>query len=122
MRAALASIGKAAIESMLATIGSMDPDSPQAEQLVMALSDAARGSGSEEVYRCLKSAFLNMSDKSVGAYCLGNYGDGRAIPALRGYLTKNKGSIGKDTFFDIISAIKRLGGSIDDLESREGRG
>lgn len=122
VRAALISVGGPAVESMLAAIESKDPDSPQAEDLVMALSDAARGSGSEAVYRCLKSAFLNMDNKAIGAYCLGNYGDGRAIPALRGYLIKNSGNISRETYLDIISAIKRLGGSAEDLEDRKGRG
>lgn len=122
VRAALISIGKPAVESMLAAMESQDPDSPQAENLVMALSDAARGSGPEAVYRRLKSAFLNMSNKAVGAYCLGNYGDGRAIPALRGYLLKNRGNISKETYFDVLSAIKRLGGSAEDLENPGGRG
>lgn len=112
---ALSKIGKPAIDSIIKAIESGEADSPRNEYLLQALADAARGSGSETAYRCLKNAFLGMTNKSIGAYCLGNYGDGRAIPALRGYLVKNRDSVDKDTFYDIVSAIERLGGNTDDL-------
>ena len=112
---ALLSIGKPAIDSIIKAIESRDADSPQIEYLLSSLADTACKSPSDAVYRCLKNSFLNMSNKSVGAFCLGNYGDGRAIPALRGYLVKNRDSVDKETFFDIISAINRLGGNTDDL-------
>lgn len=115
VRDSLVSIGKPAVGSILKAIESRDVDSPACEYLLMALSDGACGSGSEEVYRCLKNSFIKMRNKSLGAICLGNYGDGRAIPALRGCLAKNRKDLDKETFYDIVSAINRLGGNVDDL-------
>lgn len=112
---ALLNIGKPAIDSIIKEIESRDANSPQIEYLLMALADSASKSRSDAAYRCLKNSFLNMSNKSVGAYCLGNYGDGRAVPALRGYLAKNRNDVNKDTFYDITSAIRRLGGNADDF-------
>lgn len=117
VRAALINIGKPAHEGIIKVIESRAADSPQNEYLLMALADGGCKSGSDAVYRCLKNSFLNMNNKSVGAYCLGNYGDGRAIPALRGYMVKNRKDMDKETFFDIISSIERLGGNTDDLGS-----
>lgn len=121
VESSLVSIGEPAVGGILRAIEASGPDSPAGEYLLTALADAARGSRSEEVYRCLKNSFLNMSNKSMGAFCLGNYGDGRAVPALRGYLIKNRRDLDKNSFFDIISAIERLGGNIDDLGSWEDR-
>jgi len=56
-----------------------------------------------------------MSNKVLGAACLAAYGDGRAIPALRGYIEKNRNTIDSVTFFEIKGAIEKLGGNADDL-------
>lgn len=120
--AALRNIGKPAIDGIIKAMESRAPDSPQNEHLMSALADAASRSRSEAAYRCLKNTFLNMSNKAVGAYCLGNYGDGRAVPALRGYLLKNRKDLDKETFFDIVSAVNRLGGDSGDLGSWEDQG
>ena len=44
------------------------------------------------VYACIKDTFIKMDDKIIGAICIGDLGDGRAIPFLRGYVEKNMDS------------------------------
>ncbi|GAE89455.1 HEAT repeat domain-containing protein [Acetivibrio straminisolvens] len=70
----------------------------------------------DTVYRCLKNSFLRMKNKAFGAVCLGDFGDGRAIPALKGYILKNMESIDYETYCDIHSAVIRLGGNMDDIK------
>ena len=82
----------------------------------MALAEIGHTHKSEPVYRCLKNAFQSMDNKLIGALCLKSYGDGRAVPSLRGYLEKNRGKVDQETFNEIISVIRSLGGSIDGLQ------
>nr|WP_010245778.1 HEAT repeat domain-containing protein [Acetivibrio cellulolyticus] len=67
------------------------------------------------IFRTIKSVFNKMDNKLFGAICLGNFGDGRAIPALRGFVEKNKNSIDYETFLEIKSSVHRLGGNMDDI-------
>ncbi|TYQ16745.1 UNVERIFIED_CONTAM: hypothetical protein Cloal_3313 [Acetivibrio alkalicellulosi] len=69
----------------------------------------------DEIYSCIKSTFLKMDNKIIGAMCLGDLGDGRAIPFLRGYVEKNLKSIDYETFCEIKAAIHKLGGNMDDI-------
>lgn len=68
------------------------------------------------IFRTIKSTFNKMENKLFGAICLGNFGDGRAIPALRGFVEKNKNTIDYETFLEIKSSIHRLGGDMDDID------
>lgn len=72
----------------------------------------------DSIYRAIKSTFVKMENKLFGAICLGNFGDGRAIPVLRGYIEKNIDTIDYETFLEIKSSIHRLGGNIDDIDIR----
>ncbi|HPU41568.1 MAG TPA: hypothetical protein PKY26_04075 [Acetivibrio clariflavus] len=68
------------------------------------------------IYRTIKNTFIKMENKLFGAICLGNFGDGRAIPVLCGYIEKNRNTIDYETFLEIKSSIYRLGGNIDDID------
>ncbi|NLM15175.1 MAG: hypothetical protein GX218_04890, partial [Clostridiaceae bacterium] len=48
----------------------------------------------------------------------GDYGDGRGIPVLKGWLDRNPAFQDNQTISEILSAIKRLGGEIDDIRHR----
>lgn len=122
VRDALVSIGEGALEGIFGALDSIISESVAGrssqtafEYLVMALSDIGRNNRCEKIYMYLKKAFVEMEQKLVAASCLGNYGDGRAIPALRGYLEKNGQLLDKQTFYEMVSAIKCLGGRTDDL-------
>jgi len=116
VRDTLVALGPSSIDVITARLDSgSDLSETAREYLLMALAEIGSKSKSDKVYSLLKKAFREMPDKSIGAACLAQYGDGRAIPALRGYLEKNHQNISKQTFYDIVSAVKRLGGQIDDL-------
>lgn len=86
------------------------------EYLVMILPELSKKDKSDRIYRLLKSMFLKMDNKILAASALAEYGDGRAIPALRGYLEKNADKLDRETFFEIKKAIEILGGNIEGLK------
>lgn len=112
---ALSEIGEA---SILPVVNILDYASDLGyihEHLLGVLADIGKRVKSEVVYKGLKNAFVKMENKIYGAIYLGEYGDGRAIPALRGYIEKNRSSIDRDTFYQIVTAIHSLGGDIEDI-------
>lgn len=116
VRDALVKIGDPALDGIFSALDSEKHSQTTVEYLIMALTDIGRKNRCDEIYLHLKKAFMEMEQKLVAANCLGNYGDGRVIPALRGYLEKNRQTLDKDTFYEIVSAIKHLGGRTDDLK------
>lgn len=85
------------------------------EYLVMILPELSKDRKSDEVYRIIKSSFQRMDNKILGASALAEYGDGRAVPALRGFLEKQAKNLNRETFFEIKKAIEQLGGNIEGL-------
>ena len=86
------------------------------EDLVIILSRIGKKQPSEEIYQALKFSFRYMTNKIYAVICLMEYGDGRAIPMLKGYVNRNKHSIDRDLFYEIMSAVQNLGGDISDIE------
>lgn len=112
---ALINIGNSSTQSMIDILDGKDKIGYIDEYILSSLEKIGKDNKSDAVFKCLKDVFLKMEDKILGAMCLGDYGDGRAITALRGYLEKNKSKIAKETYNEVKAAIKRLGGSITDL-------
>lgn len=112
---ALISIGEPSIEKIIQVLNESDTIEDAQEYLVTALAEVGKHKRSDNVYRCIKNTFTRMENKIIGAICLGNYGDGRAIPALRGYIQKNRNTLDPDTYSEVKSAIFRLGGQVDDI-------
>ena len=115
VRDALILIGKPALDGIFSALNSGSLPQAAAEYLLIALSDIGKKNRCDKIYQQLKKAFLEYPEKLIAAYCLRNYGDGRAIPALRGFLEKNAMKLDKETFYEVVSAIKHLGGNIEDL-------
>lgn len=86
------------------------------EDLVIILSRIGKEEPSDEIYLALKHAFRYMTNKVYAVICLADYGDGRAIPMLKGYVNRNKETITRDLFYEIMSAVQNLGGDISDIE------
>lgn len=86
------------------------------EYLVISLTTIGSQEPSEEIFQCLKTAFRNMDHKVIASICLGDYGDGRAVPLLKSYLDRNVNTIDRQFFYETLSAIKRLGGDISDIQ------
>jgi hypothetical protein len=118
VRDSLTSIGLPSVNPIIGKLEAVQNFTDAHEYLMMALADIGAGNKSDKIYRCLKNTFLKMPNKILGAACLAAYGDGRAIPALRGYIEKNRSTIDTETFYEIKAAIERLGGRADDLTFR----
>ncbi len=115
-RDALAGIGREAAGTIIQEMSSGNRSDETCEYLAMSLAEIGKDHRSEDVYTALKNAFNMLPDKAVTADCLARYGDGRAIPALRGYLLKNGKNVSREIYYDIVSAVRLLGGRIDDLK------
>lgn len=120
VEAALVSIGEPAAEGIINVLEAAGNQNEALcnealEQLVMALAEIGRANRSDSYYRCLKNSFLRLPFKATAAASLAAYGDGRAIPALRGYIEREGSRLDKNTCYEIIAAIRSLGGRTDDL-------
>ncbi len=85
------------------------------DYLLNCVAEISRENKSDKVFQFLKDAFRIISNLKLAVEVLGDYGDGRAIPLLRGYILKNIKEMDKGTFNHIRAVIKKLGGEIDDL-------
>lgn len=110
---ALVNIGDTGI--MLDGMGPADSWSHPNEYLASALAKAGKLNRKDSIYKCLKDYFLKYKKIILGASNLAEYGDSRAIPALRGYAERHMTSLDGETFYEIKSAVERLGGNMDDL-------
>jgi hypothetical protein len=88
------------------------------EYLLISLTDISRELHSDAVFTCLRNAFRKMNRKAIGAICLGDYGDGRGVATLRGWLERNSEFDDRQAIAEILSAISRLGGETGDLRHR----
>lgn len=112
--AAIAEYGQEILENLIKTFNEIDQEIVK-EYLLICIAHISKERQSDEVYFLFKNAFRSMKNVKVVAEVLGDYGDGRAIPLLRGYILKNLGKTDKDTFNLVRAVIKKLGGEIDDL-------
>lgn len=112
---ALISIGEASIEPAIKRLDEAETIEDPHEYLMIVISDVGANNKSDKIYKCLKETFFKMKNKGMAATCLANYGDGRIIPALRGYVEKNRENIDSDELSDIACAIKKLGGNTSDI-------
>lgn len=115
VRQSLVNIGDASVIALVSELTRTLEYSDAQDYLVMALAEVASNKKTNEVYRCLRDIFAMCQNKMVLAEAISIYGDGRAIPALRGYLDKNINSVDNDTLYTFKLAIERLGGNIDDI-------
>jgi len=85
------------------------------EHLLICVAQIAKNHQSDEIFYFLKNAFRVVTNLKLAVEVFGDYGDGRAIPLLRGYILKNINEMDKATFNHMRAVIKKLGGEIDDL-------
>ncbi|MBO4495902.1 MAG: hypothetical protein J5752_08620 [Clostridiales bacterium] len=86
------------------------------EDMMIILTHVGIKEKSDEIYQALRAAFRRMKAKVIAVICLGDYGDPRAIALLKGYLDRNVHTIDRETFYEALSAIRRLGGEINDIQ------
>lgn len=85
------------------------------EDLVIILTNIGKKEASEEIYSALRRAFRYMTNKIYAVICLADYGDDRAIPMLKSYINRHQSTIERDLFYEIMSAVQKLGGDISDI-------
>ena len=85
------------------------------EYMIIALTLVSQEHRSDDTFACLRSCFRTMKHKVIGAICIGDYGDPRGISVLKGYLDRNPGGFDRQEFYEILSSIKRLGGTTNDI-------
>ena len=115
---ALTDVGLPAAKAAASRLEASEKPGLREEYLMSVLAKAGSGNKSDEIYRCLKNTFSRMENKVIGALYLAEYGDGRAIPALRGYVERDLDSLDRVTFYEIKHAIEVLGGSMEDIRAR----
>jgi hypothetical protein len=115
IKEALIKIGKPSVKPVIDSIESSADFDEVCESLMFVLTQIGRDNKTDEIFKCLKRSFLRIKNKAYGAIYLGDYGDWRAISVLRGYVEKNKVTIDHETFYEIKSAVERLGGDMNDL-------
>ncbi|MBR2751941.1 MAG: hypothetical protein IKD90_12515 [Clostridiales bacterium] len=86
------------------------------EDMMIILTHVGIKERSDEIYQALRAAFRRMKAKVIAVICLGDYGDPRAIALLKGYLDRTVHTIDRETFYEALSAIRRLGGEINDIQ------
>lgn len=85
------------------------------EDLVIMLAEIGMANPSEEIYQTLRHAFRAMNNKIYAVICLAEYGDDRAVPLMKNYINRHQDSISRDLFYEMMSAIQKLGGDISDI-------
>jgi hypothetical protein len=86
------------------------------EDLIIMLSHIGKEHPADEIFFAIKEAFRAMKNKIYAVICLAELGDGRAIPMLKGYINRNQKTIDRDLFYEIMTAIRDLGGDISDIQ------
>lgn len=86
------------------------------EDMMIMLTHVGQKVPSNEIYQALRAAFRRMKSKVIAVICIGDYGDPRGIALLKGYLDRTVHTIDRETFYEALSAIRRLGGEINDIQ------
>jgi len=86
------------------------------EDLVIMLTAMGKEKPSEEIYQALRHSFRFMDNKIYAVICLADYGDDRAVNMFKNYINRNQKTIERNLFYEMMSAIQKLGGDINDIE------
>jgi len=86
------------------------------EDCVIMLTAIGQEHRTEEIYQTLRHAFRYMTNKIYAVICLADYGDDRAVPMFKNYINRNQKEISRELFYEMMSAIQKLGGDISDIQ------
>lgn len=109
-------IGEPALEPLINIVESTEKKGRLYEYLILTIGRIATDNKSERIYRLLKDYFRKSENKVHGADALAAYGDGRAIPAIRGYVERNLDNLSEWEYTQFRDAVIQLDGNMDDLD------
>jgi len=112
----LVDIGMPALNSIINMIENSGQNDKLYPFLIDVVAKIGHDNKSEDIYNFLKKQFRNSEFRVIEAKALATYGDGRAIPAIRGYIEKNLDEISSEEYDLLRHAILDLGGNTDDLD------
>lgn len=118
VESALKNIGVDIIEPILKRLENGKLDNVE-KMLLYALAGAGAELKSERIYQRIRTAFRTMDDKLLAVVCFMVYGDGRAVPMLRSFLQNNAQNLSKNIYYEILGAIRALGGDTEELLNRQ---
>jgi hypothetical protein len=116
---AFTSIGRPSIESLISIVEEIDglhTEGFKSELAILTLAGIARDYKNEEIYMFIKKCFRESDRKIIVASAFSIYGDGRAIPAIRGHVSKNIDNITPGEYFEFNKAVTELGGDMSDFD------
>lgn len=105
-----------AIESVTDLLEKLEKKGALYSRLVLVMANIASENKSERIYRLLKECFRNSEVKLVEARALAVYGDGRAIPAIRGYVERHIAELTREEYCQFNTDVSELGGDMSDLD------
>lgn len=109
----LMEMGCPVVGAMVECINGADVIDNNMEYMLQALSQLGRDNKSSDVFNCLKSAFLRMEHKDLGALCIAEYNDVRGIAFLNTWLDNYKTTLSREIYYEILHCIKALGGRVE---------
>lgn len=109
-------IGEQALESLMQLAVNNIQNKKLYISLLITIADIASKSRPEQVYKFLKDRFRKSEEKLPETAALSVFGDGRAIPAMRGYVEQNLESLSYNSYMYIRHSIIELGGDTSDLD------
>jgi HEAT repeat protein len=107
----LAKIGTDCIEPLLLILESRSNINLCNEYMLNTLAKIGKNNKDDRIYKLLRNIFRNTSKKTFVTLLLGDYGDGRAIPLLKGYVAKNN-DIDNELLYEIKYVVEKLGGKL----------
>ncbi len=113
---AIREIGEPAHDKLAELLEGTGGKGKQYGYLLLSFAKVASYNKTEKDYILLKSCFRNSPQKLVEAAALGVFGDGRAIPAIRGYIEKNIEDITYWEYVEFRNNVLLLGGDMSDLD------
>ncbi|MFA7205807.1 MAG: hypothetical protein WC102_05680 [Saccharofermentanales bacterium] len=94
---------------------SKDEFTPAHEVILSALVRMENGSERKDVFECVRNCFRVMDNKLLGALYVGDLGNPRGIRLLKGFLDSGAADDDRELFYQILSAVRKLGGDIADV-------
>lgn len=114
-RSSLLEIGEEYTDILFEKLRNLTHFNPVCEQLILCLAELGSNKKNEQLYKFLKEFFKKHEDKVFASDCLVRYNDSRAIVVLRGYIERNLSSLDKNSFYELKSAVDKLGGQTSDI-------